>query len=665
MESTEPRHSAPTRVGRYAVGRRLGRGWLGTVYEAHDEQLGRPVALKVLNEGLGPRHTRRLLAEARACARIDHPHVVSIYEVGEHEGRSFIAMERVRGPTLRVWQGRRPGWRECVAMYRRVSEGMAAAHDGSLLHRDFKPDHCLVDETGSPRVLGFGDVGAGEGSPGADERTRTETQWGTPEYVPPEQILGAAADERGDQYSVCVALYEAVVGVLPFDGDSGGDRLRAKMEQRWASTPAGRRLPRALWRVLERGLRPHPQDRWPSMHALVEQLRRLESRRLGPVMAGVLAIGTVVGIGAHQGDEGAGARCDGARAQLDGVWDEARREAVQRALLETSLPHASRAWQRTGAGLDARADAWVDAVGRACEAGRAEERRSGRDLDLRLRCLERRRVELGAAVDALAVGGPEAVTRAWAVVEGLPPVSRCEGAGGSWTELGDESEAVAVRRADALVARVAAERRLGRLDRARASLDEAERSLAEVGYEAVRARAVLERGLILRDEGEAEAADRALRRALELASRQRRSALVREVATALMWVVGADLGRPREALQHHDLAWGLAQGDPLDEVPVLEALAAVQRAEGRLAEAEATQRRALRARARAQGDSHPDVARAHHELGSILHEQGRRTDAREQHRLAVEILERELGPEHPRAEAARAALARAADGGAP
>ncbi|MCA9656238.1 MAG: serine/threonine protein kinase, partial [Myxococcales bacterium] len=229
----------PPRVGRYEVVAELGRGWLGTIVEARDPRLGRTVALKLLNEGLGERHTRRLMREARACARLSHPNVVQVYEVGEVEGRRFIAMERVEGQTLRAWQQRRPGWRRCVRVYRGIAEGLAAAHAASLVHRDLKPEHCILDRAGTPRVLGFGRVASvgAEAEPAAGEDTETETQWGTPEYMPPEQVLGGEADALGDQYSFCVSLFEAVYGERPFPADGEGARLRAKMTGRLPPAP--------------------------------------------------------------------------------------------------------------------------------------------------------------------------------------------------------------------------------------------------------------------------------------------------------------------------------------------------------------------------------------------------------------------------------------------
>ena len=150
--------SSSFQLGRYVITGTLGRGGMGVVFKAFDPELDRRVALKVLRAELDERHTIRLRREAKAMAKLSHPNVVQVHEVGQAEGQTFVAMELVGGQTLGEWmrQQPRPTWRECVEVFVQVGAGLAAAHDRGLVHRDFKPGNAIIDEEGRPRVLDFG-----------------------------------------------------------------------------------------------------------------------------------------------------------------------------------------------------------------------------------------------------------------------------------------------------------------------------------------------------------------------------------------------------------------------------------------------------------------------------------------------------------------------------
>ncbi|MCA9694961.1 MAG: serine/threonine protein kinase, partial [Myxococcales bacterium] len=217
-------------IGRFIVLRRIGVGGMGVVYLAYDNALDRRVAIKVLR-GLGPpapERRARFAREAQAMARLSHPNVVQIYEAGESDGALFLAMEYVRGGSLRTWllgqdakdeRGATAtrGWREIVAMFAQAGRGLAAAHEAGLVHRDFKPDNVLVDGDGVARVGDFGlarlleeapaEAPAGP-APALHSLTATRAVMGTPAYMSPEQHAGRPADARTDQFSFCVALWE-------------------------------------------------------------------------------------------------------------------------------------------------------------------------------------------------------------------------------------------------------------------------------------------------------------------------------------------------------------------------------------------------------------------------------------------------------------------------
>ena len=288
----EDQELAPgTRVQRYEILRRLGAGGMGVVYEARDYGLGRLVALKVLRpHGAGSAYQHRLLREAQAMARISHPNVVTVYDFGAFEGRLYYAMELNEGGTLRDWVKERPrSPREIAQVYLHAARGLAAAHAAGLVHRDFKPDNVLIDSAGRVRVADFGLVRVatleerGPGEPSAGQ-TGADAIVGTPGYMAPEQLLGRPTDARADQFSFCVALFEALYGQGPFHAKGGGDAETRVVEAVAILTgavrsPTKRRVPGWLRRVVLRGLCVDPASRWPSLDVVAGLLDRGLRRR--------------------------------------------------------------------------------------------------------------------------------------------------------------------------------------------------------------------------------------------------------------------------------------------------------------------------------------------------------------------------------------------------
>jgi serine/threonine protein kinase len=218
-------------IGRYEVLRRIGRGGMGVVYAAVDRELERNVAIKLLLAGR-PAGRERMLREARALARLAHPNVVTVHEVGTHDNQVYVAMEFIEGPTLRQWLEQPHSRAELFDVFMQAARGLHAAHCAGLVHRDFKPDNVIVGNDGRVRVLDFGLAKAAEHEELAPESdsasppdsmnaalTRTGQLLGTPAYMSPEQILGREVDARTDIFAVCVALFEALAGARPFAGD--------------------------------------------------------------------------------------------------------------------------------------------------------------------------------------------------------------------------------------------------------------------------------------------------------------------------------------------------------------------------------------------------------------------------------------------------------------
>jgi serine/threonine protein kinase len=315
MEEGRPSASPPRALGRYEVSEEIGRGGMGVVYAAHDPELDRRVAIKLMrpetSESISASEGRaRLMREAQAMARISHPNVIAVHDVGTLGEQVFIAMEYVEGHTLSQWLAERDRpWREIVSMFVQAGRGLAAAHAGGILHRDFKPENVLVGKEGRARVVDFGLARAAEPS-NSDERstadgevaadtqtttppdvktTVTETttrlarlgitvtrrgKFGTPAYMAPEQLMGEPVDERTDQYSFCVALFQGLCGELPFSAENVGALLEKIKQRRVTDVPKLNSVPSWLRQVLLRGLSPAREDRYRSMDELLHQLTR-------------------------------------------------------------------------------------------------------------------------------------------------------------------------------------------------------------------------------------------------------------------------------------------------------------------------------------------------------------------------------------------------------
>jgi serine/threonine protein kinase len=286
-------------LGRYTLTDRLGAGAMGVVYRADDFGLGRHVALKLLHRP-DDALTDRLVREARAMAQVNHPNVVAVYDVGVADGTTYIAMELVTGTSLRFWQQQAHTVAEIVAAYITAGRGLAAAHAAGIVHRDFKPDNCLVGSDGRIRVTDFGlaSARAGDGPRPDDlELTASGSVIGTPAYMAPEQFVGGNIDPRTDQFNFCVALYEALYGARPFAGKSFDDLGDSVSAGQVRAAPAGSRVSGALRAIVLRGLSVRPGGRYPTMDHLLAELGRDRARPWRRTATVCAALAVVLGLG--------------------------------------------------------------------------------------------------------------------------------------------------------------------------------------------------------------------------------------------------------------------------------------------------------------------------------------------------------------------------------
>ncbi|MEP6962433.1 MAG: protein kinase, partial [Acidobacteriota bacterium] len=278
------RLSVGDRLGPYEVLGPLGAGGMGTVYRALDTKLNRPVAIKVLSDHLADAPARRRFQrEAQLASSLNHPHLVTVYDVGEFEERQYLVTEFVDGGTLREWaKADKRNWLQIVELLTGVADGLAAAHAAGILHRDIKPANILVAKNGYAKLADFGLAKLSENNlHPSSEATLTLTEGhtrpgvvvGTVAYMSPEQASGNPLDSRSDIFSFGIVLYEMLAGTRPFTGATELELLKTIIHGQAAPLRAA--VPQPLRGVVEKALEKDPAQRYPSMREMVVDLRRV------------------------------------------------------------------------------------------------------------------------------------------------------------------------------------------------------------------------------------------------------------------------------------------------------------------------------------------------------------------------------------------------------
>jgi serine/threonine-protein kinase len=272
------------RIGPYEIVGPLGAGGMGELLRARDPKLGREVAVKLLSQRLsGSReHLKRFEQEARAASALNHPNIVTIYEIGEHDGQPYIAMELVDGRTLRTWMNEGfPSLRRLVGIGAQVAHGLAAAHEKDIVHRDLKPENIMVTRQGFAKILDFGLAKLATGADVRGDRSTADFEiqtapghiLGTVGYMSPEQARGLSIDYRSDQFSFGSILYEMLAGQRPFTGRTPLDTLTAILHHEPEPvTRANPRVPEALAWIIHRCLSKDPEARFASTRDLAQEL---------------------------------------------------------------------------------------------------------------------------------------------------------------------------------------------------------------------------------------------------------------------------------------------------------------------------------------------------------------------------------------------------------
>jgi len=291
-----------TRLGRYEIRSQIGVGGMGEVYLAEDTQLGRRVAIKLLPpETISDEHARkRLVREARAAATLDHPNICSIYEVGEADGRSFIAMQYVEGETLDLKLKRKPlELKESLAISSQVADALAEAHAHGIIHRDIKPSNIIITARGQAKVMDFGLAKVAREGVAVESEAETESLLTTPgaiigtvPYMSPEQLRGEKLDARTDIFSFGVTLYEMLSGRQPFASESAAEMVAAiltreppPLEREHAAAPV------ELEQVVRRSLEKNRAQRYQTMRELADALEQIRRASAGEQPAALYTLG--------------------------------------------------------------------------------------------------------------------------------------------------------------------------------------------------------------------------------------------------------------------------------------------------------------------------------------------------------------------------------------
>ena len=739
-ETPSPEHGQATlargaSIGRYVVLGLVGRGGMGEVYAAYDPELDRKVAVKLLRVKPGAgvslaEGRQRTLREAQAIARLSHPNVVVVYDVGTFEEKVFIAMEFLDGNTAGYWaQSQRRTWQELLKVYVAAGRGLAAAHEKGLVHRDFKPENVMVGRDGQVRVMDFGlarqvsekptsekpaaaPVVVGNGAanvtqkivlkvsePGVpqpvdgatmvlsaagsdsggngdgddlrtsnsgmfDHRlTRTGAMMGTPAYMAPEQFRGVGTDARTDQFSFCIALYEALYGERPFAGNTLMALTTNVVNGKLRDAPANSSVPAWIRKILLRGLRVSPDDRYPSMGDMLDALAKnpAVARRRALYIGGAVMLAVGLGFGMRQGLADRPAPCGGAPAKLAGVWElrgpgepePARHTRVREAFMKTGKSYAADVYATTSRALTTYVQHWADMRREACEATEVRREQSAEVLDLRMSCLDERLGGVRALTDLFADANGEVVENAVSASNALASLDRCADVPLLRAVVKppeDKATRVKVEELRKRLAELKARFDAGRFRETIKNAPDLVAAARAIGYQPLVAETLALLGTASCKSEQAGMAREALVAAFLAADASRHDEVRADVAAVLVYVVGYQEGHFDEADRWAQVADAVLQrlgGHDLLRAWLLNDVGTVHSRRGDKEAAIRVFAESLSLKEKTLGRDHPDVGVSEGNLAIALAEMKRHEEALVHIERAIAILEHGLGAAHP------------------
>lgn len=664
--------AAPERLGRFVLSGEIGRGGMGIVYKGFDPDLRREVAVKVLDssaldDASLSAGAARLAREAQAMARLKHPHVAVIHEVGIFEQRLFLVMEYIEGESLRQWLKRAPSTTQIVDCFLQAARGLAEAHRSGLVHRDFKPENVMRDHEGRARVMDFGLAREMNGRLGVHHPpgeitcgdspdsplTASGAILGTPAYMAPEQHRGKGGDARSDQFAFCVALYEALVGERPFAGNTYLELSDNVIRGQRRVVPRTWRRQRRLLAVLDRGLSVSPEDRFPSMDDLLGALSRTQRR---PGVTSIAFGGAALALVAAWSFVPSNGACESVEEGLAGIWDATRRGAVEDTIRRSPKPYADAVWRSTSRLLDAQATRWIEAATELCGARLVRAEDVGSAFDARSECLDDRRVEFAALSDALLHGDDAILLEASAAAGTLSDVDACVDPRRVRRGEGPVPSALRGRLVHGRVAHA-----LGKDDEAMTSVVEVLASVDEARQPGISAEALILRADLEGRKEELPEAEASLRRAASLAQSSANHEIRAMALIRLVYILGiADRYAEAERLASEaETVLEVLGAAPILRAQLLANRSVAARHAGQFDDALSRYHEALAIFDEEYGAGHPATARTRANVGTLLFQMGRVDEATAMLEAALGSFEAVFGVGHPWIATVLASLANA------
>lgn len=673
------REAAPIVAGtllaeRYQIERQLGEGGSGVVYRAWDRMLGEAIAVKVLHPQRARERSwiKRLAREVKVARLIRHPNVCRMFELGHADDHWFVTMElaaagslrdRLRGPSgapaaAPETTGRDAATRplaERVADLRQLCAGLGAIHAMGITHRDVTPQNVLVMGDGRLVLTDFGLA--------IERDDKTTVMGGTPAYMPPEAARGERSDQRSDVFQLGMIMHEVLTGVRP-KWSADGSRLALV-----APPPSASATELELARLIAACVDVDPARRPPTALTVAGRLAAAEAAReavfplralnrmarfvrahstLMKVAAAVLALAVVARVAQRLARP---PLCEGGAAQMAGVWDSGRAEAVRRAFTSTGKSYAADAFTHVRGVLDTFARDWIHMYTDACQATQLRGEQSAEVLDLRMACLRERSQDLRALTDLLSSPDGEVVARAVNAAAGLPPVALCADVRTLRAVVPVPTSPQTRQQVEALRQRIADLKALyvaGRYVDGEKRLGDLVAQARAIDYEPLLAEALQIEGALAKWTRPYDDTIRVLDEAMLHAEASRHDRVLAETAIdeQSLFVLSRRFEDMDRFVPRVRATVARLGGDPRLESWIDTAVADSYENRGRYTEALELDRRALALKLQALGPDHWDVALSRGNVAVQLHRLGRNDEALVENQKAIDSLQRAFGSEH-------------------